>query len=340
MTSETPPFWWEPADWRAFFLSPVSSVYAAIAASRIKRAARQKMPAPVLCVGNFTVGGSGKTPVAIALARAAKSKGLRPGFLSRGYGGSFSGPQLVDAAEDSARHVGDEPLLLAQHAPVAVSKDRAAAARLLLEKGCDFLLMDDGFQSARIHFDYGLIVVDATRGAGNGHVVPGGPLRARITDQLPYTDALLVVGKGDGADNVVRTSARAGKAVFHAEMTPARGHGLQGKRLYAFAGIGNPRKFYDTLAAAGGLVEKTRSFPDHHFYEDDEIIDLGRSAEVAGLDLVTTTKDAARLAHGSPAATAFRERLNVLEIGMVFEPSSVPATIIDATIVAARQRLL
>ena len=340
MTSETPPFWWEPADWRAFFLSPVSFVYAAIAARRIRRAPRQKIPAPVLCVGNFTVGGSGKTPVAIALARAAKSKGLRPGFLSRGYGGSFGKPQLVDAGADSARHVGDEPLLLAQHAPVAVSKDRAAAARLLLEKGCDFLIMDDGFQSARIHFDYGLIVVDATRGAGNGHVLPGGPLRARVPDQLPFTDALLVVGKGGGAENVVRTAARAGKAVFHAGVQPARGHGLRGKRLYAFAGIGNPQKFYDTLAAAGGVVEKTRSFPDHHFYSEDEIVDLGESAAAYGLELVTTTKDAVRLAHGSPAVAAFRKRLNVLEIGMAFDPPSVPATIIDGAVKAARQRLL
>jgi tetraacyldisaccharide 4'-kinase len=340
MTSETPPFWWEPADWRAFLLAPFSGAYAAIAARRIRHAPREKLPAPVLCVGNFTVGGSGKTPVAIALAGAAKAKGLRPGFLSRGYGGSFGKPQLVDAEKDSARHVGDEPLLLARHAPVAVSSDRAAAASLLIGKGCDFLIMDDGFQSARIHFDYGLIVVDALRGIGNGHVVPGGPLRARVTDQLPYTDALLVVGKGNGADNVVRTAARAGKVVFHAGTRPLRGHGLRGKRLYAFAGIGIPQKFYDTLTMLGGLVEKTRSFPDHHFYSDDELLDLGQSADAAGLELVTTTKDAARLAHGSPAAAAIRERLNVLEIGMVFEPETVPATIIDATVAAARLRLL
>jgi tetraacyldisaccharide 4'-kinase len=183
MTSEAPPFWWEPADWRAFLLSPFSGVYAAVAANRIKNAPREKMAVPVLCVGNFTVGGSGKTPVAIALAAKAKATGLRPGFLSRGYGGSFDKPQLVDAGRDSARHVGDEPLLLARHAPVAVARDRAAAARLLIDKGCDFLVMDDGFQSARIHFDYGLIVIDALRGTGNGHVIPGGPLRARETDQ-------------------------------------------------------------------------------------------------------------------------------------------------------------
>jgi len=340
MTSEAPPFWWEPADWRAFLLSPFSSIYAAIAANRIKNAPREKIAVPVLCVGNFTVGGSGKTPVAIALADKAKAKGLRPGFLSRGYGGSFDKPQLVDAGQDSARHVGDEPLLLARHAPVAVARDRAAAARLLIDKGCDFLVMDDGFQSARIHFDYGLIVIDALRGAGNGHVIPGGPLRARVTDQLPFTDALLVVGTGDGGDNMVRVAARAGKAVFHAGTRPARGHGLRGKRLFAFAGIGHPQKFYDTLTALGGMVEKTQAFPDHHFYGDDDLADLRQSADAAGLELVTTTKDAARLAHGSTAAAAFCRNLNVLEIGMAFEPDTVPAAIIDATVAAARQRLL
>jgi tetraacyldisaccharide 4'-kinase len=139
---------------------------------------------------------------------------------------------------------------------------------------------------------------------------------------------------------MVRVAARAGKAVFHAGTRPARGHGLRGKRLFAFAGIGHPQKFYDTLTALGGMVEKTRAFPDHHFYGDDDLADLRQSADAAGLELVTTTKDAARLAHGSTAAAAFCRNLNVLEIGMAFEPDTVPAAIIDATVAAARRRLL
>ncbi len=132
----------------------------------MKSARREKIDAPVLCVGNFTVGGTGKTPIAIALAKQARRMHLVPGFLSRGHGGSLSEPHVVDSGHDSAKHVGDEPLLLAEHAPVAVSPNRAAGARLLIERGCNFLIMDDGFQSARIHIDYALVVVDARFGLG------------------------------------------------------------------------------------------------------------------------------------------------------------------------------
>ncbi|RVB67203.1 tetraacyldisaccharide 4'-kinase, partial [Mesorhizobium sp. M7A.F.Ca.CA.004.06.1.1] len=211
MASEAPPFWWEEPDWRVLALSPLSAIYAAAAGRGMRRAKREKIEAPVLCIGNFTVGGTGKTPVAIALAEQAKRMHLKPGFLSRGHGGSFAEPHVVDIDHDSARHVGDEPLLLAEHAPVAVTPNRAAGARLLLERhGCEFLIMDDGFQSARIHIDYALVVVDARYGIGNGRVIPGGPLRAKIVDQLVFTSGLLKMGEGTAADSVVRQAARAG----------------------------------------------------------------------------------------------------------------------------------
>ena len=114
---------------------------------------------------------------------------LSPGFLSRGFGGNFPVPHVVDLHHDSARHVGDEPLLLAEHAPVAVTPDRAAGAKLLASRGCDFLIMDDGFQSARIHMDYALLVVDGRRGVGNGHVIPGGPVRAPLVHQMRFAQA-------------------------------------------------------------------------------------------------------------------------------------------------------
>lgn len=340
MASEAPPFWWRKPDWRAFALYPLSAAYAAAARRRLRTARREKVAAPVLCVGNFTVGGAGKTPVAADLAGAARRMGLRPGILSRGYGGSLPGPHLVDSRLDSARHVGDEPLLLARHAPVAVARDRAAGAELLLGRGCDFLVMDDGFQSARLHFDYTLIVVDARRGVGNGHVVPGGPLRARLVDQLPYADALLTMGEGSGADRVVRKAARAGKTIIGARLRPRPASGIEGRRLFAFAGIGDPEKFFDTVTEAGGLVAGTRAFPDHHFYADDELADLVHQARVAGLELVTTEKDAARLAHGSPAAASFLLDLHVLAAEVVFDPPDAPRRIIEATLAAWRERRL
>ncbi|MFK0687551.1 tetraacyldisaccharide 4'-kinase [Mesorhizobium sp. IMUNJ 23033] len=340
MTSEAPPFWWEKPDWRVLALSPLSAAYAIVAGRRMRRAPREKVEAPVLCVGNFTVGGTGKTPVAIALARQAKRMQLNPGFLSRGHGGSFAQPHLVDPHHDAAKHVGDEPLLLAEHAPVAVTPNRAAGARLLIEKhGCDFLIMDDGFQSARIHIDFALVVVDTRYGIGNGRVIPGGPLRANIVDQLVFTSALLKMGEGTAADAVVRQAARAGRPIFEAHTLPRGKERFAGKRFLAFAGIGHPEKFFDTLRAAGGEVALSRAFPDHHFYGEDELAELAGTARREGLRLVTTAKDAARLRHGT-ALAGFLDQLDVLEIDTVFELDHVPERIIDETLDAWRQRKL
>lgn len=340
MASEAPPFWWERPDWRSLALSPLSLAYGAVAGRQLRKGRRQAVDAPVLCVGNFTVGGSGKTPVAIAMAEQAKAAGLKPGILSRGHGGSFTEPHVVDAAHDAARHVGDEPLLLAAHAPVAVSPNRVAGAALLIERhGCDFLIMDDGFQSARIHMDYALMVVDARYGLGNGHVIPGGPLRARVADQLLYADAILKMGEGTAADALVRRAARAGKPIFDARSRPRDAAAFAGRRFLAFAGIGHPDKFFDSVVQAGGDVVVRRAFPDHHVYARDELADLAEAARKAGLHLVTTAKDAARLRHGDVPG-GFLGELDVLEIETVFDPEHAPQRIIDETLAVWRRRRL
>ncbi|TKT69191.1 tetraacyldisaccharide 4'-kinase [Aquamicrobium sp. LC103] len=338
MVSEAPPFWWQPADWRALALYPFSTVYGMVARRRLLTARREKIDLPVLCVGNLTVGGSGKTPVAIALAREAQAMGFRPGFLSRGHGGSLTHPHIVDAGHDIARHVGDEPLLLARQAPVAVTPDRIAGAHLLAREGCDFIIMDDGFQSARVHIDYALIVVDARRGIGNGHTIPGGPMRATLVDQMRYADALLKMGEGDAADLVIRYAARAGRPIFEASARPHSPAGIAGRDCLAFAGIGEPEKFFDTVSAVGGRLAVTKSFADHHYYSEEDIDDLAATADAKSLQLVTTAKDAVRLDHGSPKIDAFRKRLEVIEIDAVFEPETSPHTIIGQTIEAFRRR--
>ncbi len=340
MTSEAPPFWWDRPDWRAYALWPLSLLYGAVAGHRMKRAVREKVAAPVLCVGNFTVGGTGKTPIAIALAKRARRMNLKPGFLSRGHGGSFAEPHIVDARHDSARHVGDEPLLLAQHAPVAVTPNRAAGARLLLDKhGCNFIIMDDGFQSARIHIDYALVVVDARFGLGNGHVIPGGPLRASLYDQLLFADAVLRMGEGSAADALVRRAARSGKPIFEARARPRGRKAFAGKKLLAFAGIGHPEKFFATVEEAGGTIVQKRPFPDHHFYAEDELADLLSEAHKADLGLVTTAKDAVRL-QKDVVPPGFMDRLRILEIDAVFESDHMPERIIGQTLEAWERRRL
>ncbi|KXF78591.1 tetraacyldisaccharide 4'-kinase [Paramesorhizobium deserti] len=340
MVSEAPPFWWEKPDWRALALSPFSALYGAVARRRLLRAVPPGVPAPVLCIGNFTVGGAGKTPTAIAFAKAAKARGLKPGIVSRGYGGGFSGVHLVDLAHDSAKHTGDEPLLLAAHAPVAVSPDRVAAARLLIAEGRDFLIMDDGFQSARLHVDYALIVVDSTRGIGNGRVIPAGPLRAPLIDQLRKADALLKVGTGSAADQVIRQAARAARSIYEARLTPGSASAISGRRFLAFAGIGNPEKFFASLTEMGGVPALTRTFPDHHPYGREEIDELMQTAAAADLGLATTAKDHVRLATGLGTPPQFLEKLAVLDVELVFDEPDTANRIIEAAQERYRQRRL
>jgi tetraacyldisaccharide 4'-kinase len=339
MASEAPPFWWEKADWRAYWLYPLSRIYGFFAGRRMVNAKRQRVDVPVLCVGNFTVGGTGKTPLAIALARQAASMQLHPGFLSRGHGGSITEPHLVDREHDSARQVGDEPLLLAAHAPTAVTPHRAAGAALLIEKGCDFLIMDDGFQSAQLHMDYALIVVDGRYGVGNGHVLPAGPLRADLAQQVRFATGIVRMGEDKGSEAVVRQAARAGLPIFEAAIRPSKPKTYKDRRFLAFAGIGHPEKFFGTVTDVGGEVVMSRTFPDHHFYSNEELRELSSTARAAGLELITTAKDAIRL-HNGIAPQEFVESLVVLEINCVFETKQTAERIVSETVAAWRERRL
>ena len=328
----TPSFWWTKRDWRASLLWPLAAAYGAVAAHRLRNAPREDVGLPVICVGNFTVGGSGKTPVTAALAQAAREKGRTPGILSRGHGGSASGPRLVNLAVDTADEVGDEPLLLANSAPVAVTADRAAGARLLAEAGCDLVIMDDGFQSARIRIHHAIIVVDATYALGNGCVLPAGPLRAPVDVQMRYASALLVMGEGHAAGDVVQMASAAGLPVYTGRVQPRQQ--LAGRRMLAFAGIGHPQKFFDTIRAAGGEVAEARAFSDHHVFSDAELDVLVADARRADLDLITTAKDAVRIGRQKFEAL-LPGRSVVLDIDAVFDAPETAAKIIDAALTSA-----
>lgn len=338
MAGEAPDFWWQNANWRAHMLAPAAWLYGAVAGRRLARSNPPRVALPVLCIGNFTVGGAGKTPTAIAFAQALKARGLVPGIVSRGYGGNYGDLHLVDVENDNARQVGDEPLLLARHASVALSANRLNAAHFLQMHGCNFIIMDDGFQSARLYADFSLLVVDAGRGIGNGKVIPAGPLRAPMVDQMRKTDALLRIGRGDAADYVIRQAARAGRPVFEAQLIASSRGSLTPKRWLAFAGIGNPDKFYTSLRQAGGDVAVTRSFADHHAFSSDDLSELQRDAAKAGLGLITTAKDYVRIATMIGAPQGFVENLAVLDIALQFDNRDAPTQIIDQTIERYRKR--
>ncbi|MBT9368909.1 tetraacyldisaccharide 4'-kinase [Rhizobium sp. CSW-27] len=340
MVSQAPAFWWRRSDWRAFGLWPVSLLYGRIAGNRMAKAMRPCVPVPVFCVGNFTVGGAGKTPTAVAIARAARARGLTPGFLSRGYGGRLKATTLVDPARHGADAVGDEPLLLAREAMTVISRRRVDGAERLAAEGCDFIIMDDGFQSARLMLDFALVVIDARRGIGNGHLVPAGPLRAPLSEQMRQMSALLKVGEGEAADPVVRRAARAGKPVRLASLVARPDPAIAGARVLAFAGIADPSKFYRTVAAIGGEVAVERSFPDHHPFTDDEILGLLGQAERERLLPVTTAKDAVRLAGRGGPAERLLSLVRIVEVEMVFDDPHAPALMIEEAIAHCRRRLV
>lgn len=336
--SEAPPFWYEPRGWQAYCLAPASWAYGAVARMRMDLARPPQVMAPVLCIGNLTVGGSGKTPAAIAIGKAVSEAGYKPGFLTRGYGGSVLGPHRVDLDHDTALTVGDEPLLLARTAPTMVAANRAAGAQLLADDGVDFIIMDDGFQSRSVHYDYALIALDARRGTGNGAVIPAGPLRAPMVDQMRHADALLRIGDGEAGSSVVRAAARAAKPMMRADIAPRGLPELEEKPLLAYSGIGDPDKFFDTLRGMGHWLTMTRAYGDHHFFTETDAEDLLLHADLEKLELVTTEKDAVRLTHTEGPLGELRRRTKVLPVEMVFESPVALRTLIGEVAERYHQR--
>jgi tetraacyldisaccharide 4'-kinase len=312
-----PAFWWRKPALAARLLAPAAACYGAIAARRMAKAGA-RAGLPVLCVGNFTHGGAGKTPTVLWLAAMLREAGERPFCLSRGYGGSLAGPHQVDLESDGAAQVGDEALLLARVAPTIVARDRGAGAQAAVADGAGVIVMDDGLQNASLAKDFTLAVIDGRRGIGNGRVFPAGPLRAPLAAQLKCTDALLLIG--DGAEAGEAAAAASGLPVFHGRLQPdvRTTAELKARKVLAFAGIGDPEKFFATAAAAGIAVAQCRPFPDHHRFTAEEAAELIMQAEHSGLALLTTEKDRARMA-GEPLLAALAAKSHVLPVTLAVQ---------------------
>ncbi|TGD98582.1 tetraacyldisaccharide 4'-kinase [Methylobacterium nonmethylotrophicum] len=300
-----PGFWWREAPSPAArLLSPLAAIYGTLAARRMARRGAAA-PCPVICIGNVTLGGAGKTPTALAVADHLRDLGRRPAFLSRGYGGRLAGPVRVDPARHAARDVGDEPLLLARAAPAIVARDRIAGAIACLEAGADVVVMDDGLQNPSLVKDLALAVFDGAVGLGNGLVVPAGPLRAPAAMQWGRIDAVLVIGGGAPGARVLAQARARGLPALRGRLAPdpVSAAALRGQPVLAFAGIGRPEKFFATLRDLGADLRETRAFPDHHAFTPAEAEALTAEAARRKLLLVTTEKDRVRLPEGMPVAT-------------------------------------
>lgn len=294
-----PPEFWrhthgkEAAALTRTLLSPLATLYAFAGARRIAQATPSRVDAPVICIGNITLGGAGKTPVTRTVRERLIALGAAPATVSRGHGGRERGPLRVDLTQHTAADVGDEPLLHAADGPAFIARDRVAGARMAIAGGADTVLLDDGFQNPGLHKSLSILVFDADYGLGNGHICPAGPLREPLAAGLARADAAIVMRASPNPGPPPGFLSGFSKPVLDAWLEPT-GAPPSG-RLLAFAGIARPEKFFATLERLGADITDGAAYPDHHPFTDGELTWLERLAADREARLITTEKDAARL---------------------------------------------
>jgi tetraacyldisaccharide 4'-kinase len=305
---KTPAFW-QHNGLTSALLAPFSWLYGIGAALDRSLTTAERAPLPVISIGNVTAGGAGKTPTALALAPLLEEIGAVPHYLTRGYGGDSARVAHRVTAADGWQQVGDEALLLASRAPTWVGRDRFASAIVAEKAGATIAICDDALQHHALAKDLSLLVIDGPYGIGNGCLLPAGPLREPLAAALARCHGVVLIG--EDAHNL---AAHITLPVFRAQLVPEGDLSwlMQGTWL-AFAGIGRPEKFFDSLRRAGATLAATHAFPDHHPYSDTDLATLTTEAKRLGAKLITTEKDAVKF------TTAERAHIATLPVTLRFE---------------------
>lgn len=311
-----PSFWNKDKSLVAILLSPLGWLYHFGVQRRVSKTGIA-LPVRVISVGNINLGGTGKTPTVIALCEMLRAMNVTPTVVMRGYGGSLSGPVKVDP-NHSADDVGDEAVLISAFAPVVVSKDRAAGATLAVDEGAELIILDDALQNPAVQRDLSICVVDAQVGFGNGKVAPAGPLREKPYTGLTRSDLVILVGpEADRNNTLAKWPEIASRPVLGTEIKPLlTGMDWQGTRVLAFAGIGRPEKFFQSLKSVGAEIIATRSFGDHQKIPTAMLARLKREADLQTAQLVTTEKDAARL------PKTWQQQVLTFPVRLIFEDAN------------------
>lgn len=330
---KTPSFWYrEPGSATGlteYALFPFSILYGAGQKMRRQLSISERVSCPVVCVGNIVAGGSGKTPSVAALWTLILESGIAetPWILTRGYGGTLSGPVLVDPTKHRADQVGDEPLMLAARGMrVVVCTDRVEGAWFAIKSGADLILMDDGFQNPRLHKDFSLLVIDGVSGLGNRSLLPAGPLREKPEDAFARAQAVILIGEDRTG---VRSLLPPALPVFSAHIEPQKQPDQSGSYI-GFAGLGRPEKFRSTLKSLGLELKSFHGFADHHAYSADDFKMLFEEAENSSATLITTEKDFMRL------SSDMRMNVDFLPIELVFDDSAGLAALMRKGLVEAK----
>lgn len=300
-------------------LTPISMLYRWAGQRRIAKTQPFDSGLPVICIGNLTLGGAGKTPVTDIVRKHFTARNIRAASLSRGYRGSLDGAHRVHPARHTSGEVGDEPLMLSMSGESWISKDRPEGARAMKADGVELIIMDDGHQNPTLKKTLSIVVIDASNPFGNGHIFPKGPLRERVADGLSRAQAAVLMGEGEIPEQLADFSG----AILRAKLEPLAQ--LAPGRYIAFAGIGRPSRFFDSLQKQPGVeLSEGVPYPDHHAFHPSDLSFLMKLASERDAKLVTTDKDYVRL------PTSMKDKVVRASVAAKFEDEAALARLLDS----------